>query len=70
MDHSNEKERQIEGCQFTTKEKISKWYEAHDKASNGVTPFPSQTIDHFRNPWAAYDGRQCKGTHNDADICL
>jgi len=70
MDHSDEEQRQIEASQLPTKEKVSERYEAHDNASNGVTPFPPQTVDHFRNPGAAYDGREGKGAHDDADICF
>jgi len=70
MDHSDEEQRQIEASQLPTKEKVSEGYEAHDNASNGITLFPPQTVDHFRNPGAAYDGREGKSAHDDADICF
>ena len=70
MEHSDEEQRQIETGQLSMKEKVSKRYEAHDNAAKGVTFFPPQTVDHFRNPGAAYDGREGKAAHDDADICF
>jgi hypothetical protein len=68
VDNPYKEESRIGAAQVLMKEKVGKGKNGHYYATQGITSFSADPVDHGRYPRTREDGRKRKDSHQNADV--
>ena len=70
MYDSKQEKWEVETGDISLKTQRGEGKASHDRASNGITPFPPDSVSQGRDPGTTEYRREGKGPHQNAYICL